>query len=680
MTPKTPKTITSLILLTLTALLWAAPAMAEPRPSSDLLLPYFEVDLSQPGGRTTLFAIGNAAADAVTVKASVTSNWGIEMFTSSFELEAGEVRTVNLRDWLQNGKLPERKLAAGTLAHVQAALTGQPSPRDDMYYGTQPDPLATDLAVGAVTLRVTSNPRLDALWGDYFWVLPGEDSAEGELLVNIDRSMACRGLCTSHRLRFLEGGGFDGGTKLLIWSPRVGQPSPNANTLTTGTLFSASAYHTEPGAQFDERELDLLPVQMLDVRDLLLAEDFGWLDLVTDDEVYVGVRYSASQRYSVAIQSWCMPDKPCTGCGGGGSDEPAIDIEKSTNGVDADELPGPLVAPSGAVTWEYVVTNTGDVRLTDVQVTDDQEGAISCPDDTLRPGETMTCVLASQAPAEQDIPAGGFFYENLATVVGTPPTGSDVTDSDPSHYWVQEPIVTDLPTIDVEKATNGHDADAAPGPQLFQGDLVTWTYVVTNTGNVDLVNVAIVDDVEGAVTCPKTTLAVGEAMTCTLNGTALEGQYANVATVTGQSSNGQQVQDADPSHYFAEPMTIEGQGCTPGYWKNHTDSWPATGYSPSQSVQSVFASAAGYPGIGSASLIEALDFKGGSGVDGAAHNLLRAAVAGLLDASHPGVEYPRVPANLIADVNAALASGDRDTMLMLASSIDADNNLGCPLN
>ena len=32
------------------------------------------------------------------------------------------------------------------------------------------------------------------------------------------------------------------------------------------------------------------------------------------------------------------------------------------------------------------------------------------------------------------------------------------------------------------------------------------------------------------------------------------------------------------------------------------------------------------------------------------------------------------------DVNAALASGNRSTMLSLASALDADNNLGCPLN
>ncbi len=121
------------------------------------------------------------------------------------------------------------------------------------------------------------------------------------------------------------------------------------------------------------------------------------------------------------------------------------------------------------------------------------------------------------------------------------------------------------------------------------------------------------------------------------------------------------------------------EGCTPGYWKNHTDSWPPTGYSPAQSVSSVFAAAGAYT-QGSASLLDALSFGGGPGVEGGVKILLRAAVAGLLNASHPGVDYTTSAAALIADVDAALASGDRDTMLALASSIDADNNLGCPLN
>ena len=42
------------------------------------------------------------------------------------------------------------------------------------------------------------------------------------------------------------------------------------------------------------------------------------------------------------------------------------------------------------------------------------------------------------------------------------------------------------PAIVIEKATNGEDADTPTGPMVEVGDPVTWTYVVTNTGNVTL--------------------------------------------------------------------------------------------------------------------------------------------------------------------------------------------------
>jgi hypothetical protein len=85
-------------------------------------------------------------------------------------------------------------------------------------------------------------------------------------------------------------------------------------------------------------------------------------------------------------------------------------------------------------------------------------------------------------------------------------------------------------------------------------------------------------------------------------------------------------------------------------------------------------------GLDSRTLREALSFQGGSSTTAAARILLRAGVAALLNAAHPNVNYPRTTAEVIADVNAALASGNRSTMLALASELDADNNLGCPLN
>ncbi|MCB9139652.1 MAG: hypothetical protein H6642_15025 [Caldilineaceae bacterium] len=221
---------------------------------------------------------------------------------------------------------------------------------------------------------------------------------------------------------------------------------------------------------------------------------------------------------------------------------PAIDIEKATNGEDADDPTGPIIPVGGTVTWTYVVTNVGNAPLTDVTVTDDIIGAITCPQDTLAVGESMTCTAAGTSVAGQ--------YENLASVVGTGPNDEQVTDEDPSHYFGAEPA------IDIEKATNGEDADAGPGPTIPQGDPVTWTYVVTNIGNVPLSNVSVVDSVEGTVTCPQDALAVGESMTCTLTGTADTADYANDSSVTGTGPTGQEVTDEDPSHYTMTPTAI----------------------------------------------------------------------------------------------------------------------------
>ncbi|MCH8869786.1 MAG: hypothetical protein IIC85_08745, partial [Chloroflexi bacterium] len=86
---------------------------------------------------------------------------------------------------------------------------------------------------------------------------------------------------------------------------------------------------------------------------------------------------------------------------------------------------------------------------------------------------------------------------------------------------------------------------------------ILWSYVVTNTGDVDLTGVTVTDDQGVAVTCPLTALAVGESMTCTATGTAVEGQYANVGTTDGTAPDGTVVTDEDPSHYFADLPPVE---------------------------------------------------------------------------------------------------------------------------
>ncbi len=126
-----------------------------------------------------------------------------------------------------------------------------------------------------------------------------------------------------------------------------------------------------------------------------------------------------------------------------------------------------------------------------------------------------------------------------------------------------------------------------------------------------------------------------------------------------------------------------GEGCTPGYWKvpQHHDSWTPTGYGTTMLVGSVFTAAnAAFPTLADDTLVQALGYPGGRDAIGAAQILLRAAVASLLNSSHPDVDFDRLQTDVISSVNAALASGNRSTMLTLATSLDRDNNDGCPLN
>jgi hypothetical protein len=115
--------------------------------------------------------------------------------------------------------------------------------------------------------------------------------------------------------------------------------------------------------------------------------------------------------------------------------------------------------------------------------------------------------------------------------------------------------------------------------------------------------------------------------------------------------------------------------CTPGYWKNHLDSWAGTGFAPEQPTGDVFDQAALYD-LDDESLLQALQAGGGDGLDGAARILLRAAVASLLNSSVTDVSFPMTSAEIIDAVNDALASQDRSEMLALASELDDLNNAG----
>ena len=118
------------------------------------------------------------------------------------------------------------------------------------------------------------------------------------------------------------------------------------------------------------------------------------------------------------------------------------------------------------------------------------------------------------------------------------------------------------------------------------------------------------------------------------------------------------------------PCVVHNDGCTPGFWKQcasrnarlarrRTAQWLEAGIQPSGSMSAAFGTSV----FGNLTLCQGANQTGG-GVG----KLARHGTAALLNASHPDVNYPLTPAEVIARVQA----GDADTLATF-------NELGCPL-
>jgi hypothetical protein len=120
-----------------------------------------------------------------------------------------------------------------------------------------------------------------------------------------------------------------------------------------------------------------------------------------------------------------------------------------------------------------------------------------------------------------------------------------------------------------------------------------------------------------------------------------------------------------------------GEGCTPGFWKNNADKKEASQWTdpfdPTDLVSSVFSAAPS--SVASLTLLEGLSL-GGGGVNA----LTRQAIAAVLSAAHPDIDYPLSVSEIVTAVNAAYLSGDADVIEDLKNELDTFNNLGCDIS
>ncbi len=176
------------------------------------------------------------------------------------------------------------------------------------------------------------------------------------------------------------------------------------------------------------------------------------------------------------------------------------------------------------ITYAYTITNNSDnvtdnVTLVDSNLALGTQGQISLSKTTLGPGDNVTAT-ATYIVVEADLPGP---LENTATASGTA-GGNTVTDNATASV-----DLTYTASLQLTKVAN-------PSPAAV-GDNITYTYTITNNGNVTISNITLEDVSLGAISLSNTTLAPGNSTTATATYTVaqadLPGPIDNTATVSG---------------------------------------------------------------------------------------------------------------------------------------------------
>ncbi len=176
--------------------------------------------------------------------------------------------------------------------------------------------------------------------------------------------------------------------------------------------------------------------------------------------------------------------------------------------------------------YEYLVTNTGNVEITNIVVTDDKIASVSCPVTSLMPTQTMVCT-ATYVVTQADLDAGSI--TNIAQASGTPAGGTLAPAGDTATV-----DGTQSPALEMVK--RALDTDFAS-----VGDVLTYEYDVTNTGNVTLLDpISVSDDKIASVNCPALPaggLAPSATLTCTGSYSVTQadldaGEVTNIASAT----------------------------------------------------------------------------------------------------------------------------------------------------
>ena len=287
---------------------------------------------------------------------------------------------------------------------------------------------------------------------------------------------------------------------------------------------------------------------------------------VTEADVKAGQIQNTATAHGTPPGGTSTPSNPSTAI----VPTASIGLYKSAKSVEDTNGDG-IIDAGDQIVWQFLVTNNGSSELTDVTVSDadlaSRGVAVNeCQSTTLTPGASTTCLSDPYTITAEDQAAGR--VHNTATATGTvpgstptptpsappsdqpsgnptptpsstpvdpgsptptpststgpspsptptatptgqPTTPAETVTSPPSEWTI--PVFAPEPSITIVKSVK----DASGNGTAELGEKLTYSFVVTNTGNVTLAGVGVDDKMVADVTCPTTTLKVGATTTCT---------------------------------------------------------------------------------------------------------------------------------------------------------------------
>ncbi len=202
------------------------------------------------------------------------------------------------------------------------------------------------------------------------------------------------------------------------------------------------------------------------------------------------------------------------------------------------------------VTYTFVVNNTGNVKLTNVTVNDAKVANITPASvSSIASGATAT-FTGSYVLTQSDVDAR--IVTNTAEVTATTPDGTVVTDvsdnntpdkdEDGDGDFGNDPtktVLTHNPSISISKTSDRDEVGKI-------GEIITYTIVVTNTGDVTLYNVVVEDPLTGfsetiSELLVKASVEFTTEHEVTVDEVRQSKQIINVATVVGKTLKGEEV-------------------------------------------------------------------------------------------------------------------------------------------